>query len=76
MKSTGDGVLATFDGPGRAIRCAQAMSSGVHDLGSRYVLDYTPGNASFSGPTLVSSPCISRLAWLHGPEQTGIVSSK
>ena len=25
IKSTGDGVLATFDGPGRAIRCAQAI---------------------------------------------------
>jgi hypothetical protein len=33
VKSTGDGVLATFDGPGRAIRCAQAISSGVNDLG-------------------------------------------
>ncbi|MBL8674628.1 MAG: adenylate/guanylate cyclase domain-containing protein, partial [Rhodospirillales bacterium] len=25
VKSTGDGVLATFDGPGRAIRCAAAL---------------------------------------------------
>lgn len=25
IKSTGDGLLATFDGPGRAIRCALAM---------------------------------------------------
>ena len=25
VKSTGDGVLATFDGPGRAIRCAGAL---------------------------------------------------
>jgi class 3 adenylate cyclase len=33
VKSTGDGVLATFDGPGRAIRCAQAISSSVNDLG-------------------------------------------
>jgi len=33
VMSTGDGVLATFDGPGRAIHCAQAISSGVNDLG-------------------------------------------
>lgn len=33
VKSTGDGVLATFDGPGRAIRCAHAISSSVNDLG-------------------------------------------
>lgn len=26
VKSTGDGVLATFDGPGRAIQCAGALS--------------------------------------------------
>jgi class 3 adenylate cyclase len=25
VKSTGDGILATFDGPGRAIRCAAAL---------------------------------------------------
>jgi len=25
VKSTGDGILATFDGPARAIRCAQAL---------------------------------------------------
>jgi class 3 adenylate cyclase len=33
VKSTGDGVLATFDGPGRAIRCACAIRDGVHALG-------------------------------------------
>jgi pimeloyl-ACP methyl ester carboxylesterase len=29
----GDGVLATFDGPARAIRCAQAICQGVRALG-------------------------------------------
>ena len=33
MKFTGDGVLATFDGPGRAIRCACAIRDGVESLG-------------------------------------------
>ncbi|MBO0731304.1 MAG: adenylate/guanylate cyclase domain-containing protein [Acidimicrobiaceae bacterium] len=33
VKSTGDGLLATFDGPGRAIRCAQAISSRLQQLG-------------------------------------------
>jgi pimeloyl-ACP methyl ester carboxylesterase len=31
--TTGDGVLATFDGPGRAIRCALAMRDGLDSLG-------------------------------------------
>jgi class 3 adenylate cyclase len=33
VKSTGDGVLATFDGPGRAIRCACAIRDSVRALG-------------------------------------------
>jgi len=33
VKSTGDGVLATFDGPARAIRCACAIRDGVQPLG-------------------------------------------
>ena len=33
IKSTGDGTLATFDGPGRAIQCAKAIRSAVTDLG-------------------------------------------
>ena len=33
MKSTGDGVLATFDGPARAIKCACAIRDAVADLG-------------------------------------------
>jgi len=30
---TGDGVLATFDGPGRAILCALAMTESLRPLG-------------------------------------------
>lgn len=33
VKSTGDGVLAVFDGPGRAIRCASAIRDEVRSLG-------------------------------------------
>jgi class 3 adenylate cyclase len=33
VKSTGDGVLAIFDGPGRAIRCACAIRDELHALG-------------------------------------------
>jgi len=33
LKSTGDGVMATFDGPARAIRCAVAMNEAVRSLG-------------------------------------------
>jgi pimeloyl-ACP methyl ester carboxylesterase len=33
VHSTGDGFLATFDGPARGVRCAQAIVSGVKPLG-------------------------------------------
>ena len=33
VKTTGDGFLATFDGPARAIRCAKAASDQMHRLG-------------------------------------------
>jgi len=33
VDTTGDGFLATFDGPARAIRCASAISDGARPLG-------------------------------------------
>jgi class 3 adenylate cyclase len=33
VKTTGDGILATFDGPGRAIRCAAALSDELRGIG-------------------------------------------
>lgn len=33
VKSTGDGILATFDGPGRAVRCALAFGSAARQIG-------------------------------------------
>ncbi|MGA9022496.1 MAG: adenylate/guanylate cyclase domain-containing protein, partial [Terracidiphilus sp.] len=33
IKTTGDGILATFDGPGRAIRCALAFESAATQIG-------------------------------------------
>src|SRR3984957_8843657 len=33
VKNTGDGILATFDGPGRAVRCALAFSTAAQQIG-------------------------------------------
>jgi class 3 adenylate cyclase len=33
IDTAGDGFLASFDGPARAIRCARAITDTVHDLG-------------------------------------------
>ena len=33
IKTTGDGILATFDGPGRAVRCALALGTAAKQIG-------------------------------------------
>ena len=33
INTTGDGFVASFDGPARAIRCAQAIGEATHSLG-------------------------------------------
>jgi class 3 adenylate cyclase len=33
VKTTGDGILATFDSPARAIRCAAALGEDLHGMG-------------------------------------------
>jgi class 3 adenylate cyclase len=33
IRTMGDGFLATFDGPARAVKCAQAIAAGVRSLG-------------------------------------------
>lgn len=33
VKTVGDGILATFDGPARAVRCAAAIRDGVREFG-------------------------------------------
>jgi class 3 adenylate cyclase len=33
IKTTGDGILATFDGPGRAVRCALVFSAAAGQIG-------------------------------------------
>jgi class 3 adenylate cyclase len=33
IKTTGDGILATFDGPARAIQCGRALCEGARQLG-------------------------------------------
>jgi class 3 adenylate cyclase len=34
VETAGDGLLATFDGPARAVRCAQAIVASARDLGA------------------------------------------
>jgi class 3 adenylate cyclase len=46
---TGDGFLATFDGPARAVRCAQAIQDVVRDLGIEIRAGVHTGEVELAG---------------------------
>ncbi len=69
IKSTGDGFLATFDAPARAIRCALSITEGVRDLGLAVRAGLHTGeihlvNGDIEG---ISVHIASRVADLGGP---------
>jgi class 3 adenylate cyclase len=49
VKTMGDGVLATFDGPARAIRCAEAIRDGVRQLGLEVRVGLHTGEVELMG---------------------------
>jgi SARP family transcriptional regulator, regulator of embCAB operon len=49
VKSTGDGVLATFSSPARAVRCALAISAGVEAIGLEVRAGVHSGECEFFG---------------------------
>jgi class 3 adenylate cyclase len=49
VKLTGDGVLATFDGPGRAIRCALALRHALDAIGVEIRAGLHVGEVEFRG---------------------------
>ncbi len=49
VKQVGDGFLATFDGPARAIRCARAIRDGVRALGIEIRAGLHTGECEYSG---------------------------
>jgi hypothetical protein len=48
IKTTGDGMLATFDGPGRAIRCAAALRDELGSIGVQIRAGCTLARLSFA----------------------------
>jgi pimeloyl-ACP methyl ester carboxylesterase len=52
IDTTGDGFLAAFDGPARAIRCASSIVDGVQDLGLHIRAGLHTGECEVSGNSL------------------------
>ena len=61
IKTMGDGFLATFDGPARGVRCAEAIAASVRPLGIEIRAGCTPAR---SRPKAMTSP---GSAWRSAP---------
>ncbi|HET7308638.1 MAG TPA: adenylate/guanylate cyclase domain-containing protein [Actinomycetota bacterium] len=71
VDTAGDGFLATFDGPARAIRCAVAASEGVRDLGLQIRAGLHTGEVEIAGEDVrgIAVHIGSRVAALAGPDE-------
>jgi class 3 adenylate cyclase len=71
VKSTGDGVLATFDGPARAIRCAQRLEARTHQRGLRLRAGIHTGECEQLGDDIggIAVHIAARVAALAPPDR-------
>jgi class 3 adenylate cyclase len=69
VKSTGDGFLATFDGPARAIRCARAILDSSDELGIRVRAGLHTGECEAMGEDIggIAVHIAARVSALAGP---------
>ena len=76
VDTAGDGFLATFDGPARAVRCAQAASLAVRELGIEIRAGAHTGEIELSGDDVggIAVHIGARVAALAGPSEV-LVSS-
>jgi class 3 adenylate cyclase len=76
VKHTGDGFLATFDGPARAVRCAGAIADTVQPLGIAVRGGLHTGEIELKGEDIggIAVNIAARVAAMAGPGET-LVSS-
>ena len=76
INTTGDGFVATFEGPARAIRCAQAISDATHNLGIAVRVGLHTGECEVRGNDLggLTMHIAARLAAAAEPDEV-LVSS-
>ncbi|MGI9085858.1 MAG: adenylate/guanylate cyclase domain-containing protein [Aeromicrobium sp.] len=63
LKSTGDGHLATIDGPAQGIRCAEAVRSAVEPLGIELRFGVHTGECELMGTTSAASCTSPHASW-------------
>ncbi len=71
IKTLGDGMLATFDGPARAIRCARAMTEAVRALGIDIRVGLHTGEVELVGDDVagIAVHIAARVGALAGPAE-------
>ena len=71
VNTTGDGLLATFDGPARAVRCAEAIVEAVISLGLDIRAGCHTGEVELSGDDVrgIAVHIGARVAALAGPNE-------
>jgi class 3 adenylate cyclase len=76
IKTLGDGFLATFDGPARAVRCALAIAQAVSNLGIEVRIGLHTGEIELNGDDVrgIAVHIGSRIGALAGPSEV-LVSS-
>jgi class 3 adenylate cyclase len=76
IKTLGDGFLATFDGPARAIRCARSIAESVRSLGFEIRAGLHTGECELVGDDVAGMAVNigARVASLAGPSEV-LVSS-
>ena len=69
VNPTGDGMLATFDGPARGVRCAQAICEQVRDLGIEVRAGLHTGEVELRGDDIggIAVHIGQRVSSLAGP---------
>jgi class 3 adenylate cyclase len=75
--TTGDGFLAAFDGPGRAIQCAQAMAQAARGLGLEVRAGLHTGECERRGDDLagIAVHIGARVSALAGPGEVLVTST-
>jgi class 3 adenylate cyclase len=69
VKHTGDGLLATFDGPGHAIRCAKALHRELESTGIRIRAGLHTGEIELRGDDIggIAVHIGARVSAIAGP---------
>ena len=75
--TTGDGFLAAFDGPGRAIQCAQAMAQAARGVGLEVRAGLHTGECELRGDDLsgIAVHIGARVSSLAGPGEVLVTST-